>query len=89
MLSFPCNKCGLCCEKVGLADETKFLDRGDNMCRYYDESTKMCTIYETRPDVCRVDVKYAKSYSDSYSWEEFVELNAVSCRVLQILAVEK
>ncbi|HGE8300285.1 TPA: YkgJ family cysteine cluster protein [Serratia marcescens] len=81
-LSFPCSKCGLCCQQVNLAKETLFLDRGDGTCRYYDPASKGCRIYNERPDICRVDLQFALHYSHLYTWENFVELNLVVCRQL-------
>lgn len=81
--SFPCTQCGLCCKKVGLAPETRNLDRGDGACQYYDESSKGCSIYDTRPDICRVDRQYEINYSKTYQWDEFVAINLDVCRALQ------
>ena len=81
--AFPCNQCGLCCQHVHLADETQFLDRGDNICRHYSEASRCCTIYDNRPDICRVDRQYALHYASHYSWEEFVALNVEVCRQLE------
>ena len=83
LLSFPCSKCGLCCQHVGLAEETRFLDRGDGICRHYDVATKGCSIYEYRPDICRVDLQYILNYSQYYKWNEFVALNVQACEQLQ------
>jgi Fe-S-cluster containining protein len=81
---FPCSSCGLCCRKVGLALETKALDRGDGVCRHLDEDTRLCSIYATRPDICRVAQQYDLNYRQRYSWEEFVAINLAICHKLQI-----
>lgn len=81
--AFPCTQCGLCCQHVHLADETRFLDRGDGTCRHYNADSKQCTIYDERPDICRVDLQYALHYHRLYSWEEFVALNLQVCRQLE------
>lgn len=86
---FPCNQCGLCCQKVNLAPETQFLDRGDGICRHYDQLTKLCRIYEERPDICRVNLQFDRTYSQQYSWQEFVEANLAVCNVLQAQATQK
>ena len=83
MREFPCNKCGLCCQRVSLAAEVQFLDRGDGVCRYYDSAEKACSIYEVRPDVCRVDWLYSKGYSETHSWDDYVSLNVAVCNALQ------
>ncbi|WP_082779718.1 YkgJ family cysteine cluster protein [Acetobacter cerevisiae] len=80
---FPCTQCGLCCRHVHLAEQTRYLDRGDGACHYYDDANKHCLIYETRPDLCRVDQQYRMHYADQYSWEGFVDANIAVCRLLQ------
>ncbi|HCL3953838.1 MULTISPECIES: YkgJ family cysteine cluster protein [Pseudomonas] len=80
---FPCTRCGLCCQNVYLATETRFLDRGDGTCRHYNTSTKGCGIYKERPDICRVDRQYEMHYAQQYKWEEFVTLNLEVCTDLQ------
>ncbi|PKG96350.1 zinc/iron-chelating domain-containing protein [Pseudomonas sp. Choline-3u-10] len=81
---FPCSKCGLCCQKVNLAQQTRFLDRGDGTCRHYDTIQKICRVYDQRPDICRVDRQYAQHYASTYTWEQFVVANAEACRALQV-----
>jgi len=83
MQTFPCTQCGLCCQHVHLADETRFLDRGDGTCRHYSAASRQCTIYADRPDICRVDRQYALHYARLYNWEEFVALNVQVCRQLE------
>ncbi|MEI7333079.1 YkgJ family cysteine cluster protein [Pectobacterium versatile] len=80
--AFPCSQCGLCCQRVNLAQETRYLDRGDGTCRHYDAASKKCRIYHQRPDICRVDLQYQLNYIHLYSWEEFVALNLSVCRQL-------
>ncbi|QBH98636.1 YkgJ family cysteine cluster protein [Limnobaculum zhutongyuii] len=79
---FPCTQCGLCCQRVNLAQETRYLDRGDGFCRYYDVASKGCRIYHERPDICRVDRQYHLNYAHLYSWEEFIALNQAVCQQL-------
>ncbi|MCV9880422.1 YkgJ family cysteine cluster protein [Brenneria sp. KBI 447] len=80
--AFPCTQCGLCCQRVNLAQETRYLDRGDGTCRHYDPESKGCRIYHQRPAICRVDLQYQLNYIHLYSWEEFVALNLSVCRQL-------
>ncbi|EPO6706519.1 YkgJ family cysteine cluster protein [Pseudomonas aeruginosa] len=82
-LSFPCNQCGECCRRVHLLVETASLDRGDGICRHFDDDLKRCRIYQQRPDICRVDRQYELHYSHIMSWETFVELNQSACKTLQ------
>ncbi len=76
---FPCNGCGKCCRKVSNSPQTKWLDRGDSVCRHFDEDLNVCTIYEVRPLVCRVEDYYDSYLSDKISWSEFVKLNMEIC----------
>lgn len=83
MEKFNCSQCGLCCQRVNFAEETKFLDRGDGTCKHYDSETKNCSIYTTRPDICRVDKFYERHYKKTHSWDEYVVMNLAACRDLQ------
>lgn len=83
MSHFPCSQCGLCCQHVHLAEETRFLDRGDGTCRHYDTASRGCSIYAERPDICRVDRQYEVNYAQQYTWEDFVTLNLQACELLQ------
>ena len=82
MRRFPCFKCGRCCQLVGSAPETRFLDRGDGVCRFYSENDHLCSIYESRPEICRIDIQYAKYYSSQYQWDVFVRMNLDVCEKL-------
>ncbi|HHC6667723.1 TPA: YkgJ family cysteine cluster protein [Vibrio parahaemolyticus] len=82
LASFPCYSCGKCCSNVDLSQETKFLDRGDGICRHLNEDNKHCNIYESRPDICRVELQYLQNYSSTYTWEDFVEINLSICKTL-------
>ena len=80
---FPCTACGLCCKKVHLSEQTSWLNRGDGVCRYFDEQTNLCTIYEQRPLVCRVEEYYLQHLTQHYSWQEFVRINLEVCQRFQ------
>ncbi|WP_265490275.1 YkgJ family cysteine cluster protein [Mergibacter septicus] len=84
-LIFPCDQCGACCRHVDLSPETKELDRGDGICKYYNQQTKLCTIYANRPEICRVDKQYITHYKNQYSWQEFVVINLGICDILKKL----
>ena len=79
---FPCNGCGKCCRKVSNSPETKWLDRGDSVCRHFSEDRNSCTIYETRPLICRVEDYYDRYLSDKIHWDKFVKLNMEICHSL-------
>lgn len=83
LASFPCNQCGLCCQRVRESDETRYLDRGDGTCKHYDAAQHGCSIYDQRPDICRVDRQYTQRFAQHYSWTEFVALNSAVCDALQ------
>lgn len=80
---FPCTACGQCCRNVHLSEQTSFLNRGDGVCKNFDEVTNLCKIYDERPLVCRVKDYYDKYLSYDYSWNDFVELNLQVCSSLQ------
>ncbi|WP_037586064.1 YkgJ family cysteine cluster protein [Stenoxybacter acetivorans] len=80
---FPCNQCGQCCRHVHFSNETIYLNRGDGVCRYFDEASNLCTIYAQRPLICRVEDYYRIHYLKQYSWEQFIELNLTVCKTLQ------
>lgn len=88
MHSFPCTQCGLCCQQVHQALETRFLDRGDGTCKHYDNALRQCLIYDTRPEICRVDRQYILHYSKNMSWDAFVEANLNVCHQLQQAAIK-
>lgn len=83
MKEFPCTQCGLCCQHVDKAIETRALDRGDGTCKHYNSASKHCAIYEQRPDICRIDRQYEINYAEKMSWEYFVVLNIQACEALQ------
>lgn len=79
---FPCYACGQCCKNVDRSNETKFLDRGDGVCRNFNEENMLCNIYEDRPLVCRVEDYYKANLIDTYEWEDFVQINLEICKIL-------
>lgn len=82
-LQFPCERCGACCRNVDKAQETHSLDRGDGVCRHYDDQLKLCSIYESRPEICRVDYQFVTNYRTLMDWPTFVKLNLDACNRLQ------
>lgn len=79
---FPCNNCGKCCRKVNMSEETIYLDRGDGICKNFDEKTNLCLIYRQRPLICRVEDYYKKNLSKNIEWNEFVKINIKICEQL-------
>lgn len=80
---FDCDRCGLCCKKVGSSEVYKHMDRGDGICLYFNINTNLCTIYETRPLICRIDEAYEHSFKHLLHKEEYYTLNYLSCELLK------
>ena len=80
--SFPCNSCGKCCRRVNLSDSTNYLDRGDGVCRNFNEVSNLCNIYNDRPLICRVEDYYKTYLSDQIGWDDFVKINLDICEKL-------
>ena len=81
MNEFKCNKCGACCKHVDLNEESSFLDRGDGVCKYYDEKN-MCQIYDFRPEICRVEKMY-KKFKNQMTYEEYIKASYEACENLR------
>jgi Fe-S-cluster containining protein len=77
--AFPCNNCGACCKSIRLSPLTDWLDRGDGVCKHFDENQNTCTIYENRPEICNVRTMYEKHYKTEFDWSNFVAVNQKSC----------
>lgn len=82
---FPCNKCGACCRNIRNSDLTIVLDRGDGICKFYNDETKLCSNYDNRPAICRVTSYYQEHLSKEMSWENYLNLNIEACKKLQNL----
>ena len=41
---FKCDCCGLCCMNLNKSDLYDDLNRGDGVCKYFDEVSKLCSI---------------------------------------------
>ena len=80
---FECDKCGLCCMHINGKFVDFGLDRGDGVCRYFDDNTKLCLIYSQRPIICNVDEFYNSYYTGKMTKEEFYKLNYEGCRELK------
>lgn len=88
-LPFNCEKCGTCCRHIKGIKECEHLDRGDGVCKYYNEETKECKIYDFRPDICNVVKMYYKKYNKEMTWEEYVNKNKEGCKYLRELEGKK
>ncbi|MBE8954164.1 MAG: YkgJ family cysteine cluster protein [Quinella sp. 2Q5] len=83
---FDCSRCGACCRNIRRADFPHDLDRGDGVCKNFDEATNLCTVYATRPIFCNVDAWYEKFLANTMSREDFYALNHEACRRLNLTA---
>ena len=83
MSLFDCDRCGACCRNVHLSDLGAELNRGDGVCKNFDEATRLCKIYAERPIFCNVDAYYEKFLSRKMSRSEFHELNKKICHQLK------
>lgn len=79
---FPCTSCGKCCRQVGNHEHTRFLDRGDSVCRYLQLESNLCSIYEQRPIVCRVYDYHQQYLSHEITWYDFRQMNIEICSKL-------
>lgn len=80
---FKCDKCGLCCMRVGQSPIYKNLDRGDGVCRFFDDASKLCTIYENRPILCNIDKAYDHFFYEKMSRKQYYRMNYEACRRLK------
>jgi len=87
--AFPCNSCGACCQSIRLAPQTAWLDRGDGVCRHFDQLNARCGIYDRRPEVCNVRSMYEQHYRARMDWPAFVTLNLTACEQLRRDTIER
>ena len=80
---FECKKCGACCRSLAGFEGFEELDRGDGVCVNFDEKTNLCLIYDKRPLLCRVDKIYDEMFADRMTYEDYLNLNYDSCKVLR------
>ncbi len=83
MSNFPCNECGACCKSLKGIESFSELDRGDGVCKHFNDLTKRCSIYNERPLLCNIDKAYVTLFADQMSKEQYYEINIRSCNELQ------
>ena len=76
---FLCDCCGLCCKHLKGVELYKDLDRGDGVCKFFNEGNNLCNIYDERPDKCNVDKMYATYFKDMMTKKEYYEMNYSVC----------
>lgn len=81
--SFVCDCCGLCCMNLKKSEIYSDLDRGDGVCKFFDEKTRLCSIYSERPLKCNVDEMYETYFKSKLSKEVYYELNYNACKKLK------
>lgn len=81
---FKCTKCGVCCENLSLSSLYIKLDRGDEVCIYYDSKNKLCSIYNNRPIICNIDAMYKMYFYNEMSLENYYKLNYEFCNELKL-----
>lgn len=81
-MAFECDKCGLCCRRVGRFPFMKEYDRGDGVCKHLTDDN-LCAIYEDRPEVCNTGLLYERVYSRSMSREEYDAMNMMACHQIK------
>ena len=82
-MKFDCDMCGLCCRNVRRSFLQIDFDRGDGVCKNFDEKTKLCKIYKNRPLICNVDAYYEKFLTQIISREDFYKINYEVCAELK------
>ena len=80
---FQCDCCGLCCMHIDEFIINDGLNRGDGICKHFDENTHLCQIYENRPIICNVDEFYTSFLSSQISKDEFYSINYESCKQIK------
>ena len=78
---FKCDKCGEFCRNLHKSPLYKDLHDGDGVCRYLKGNE--CSIYENRPLICRIDDSYEVFFKQELSYEEYLQLNYESCKILK------
>ena len=83
MQAFICDCCGLCCMNISKSEIYSDLDRGDGVCKYFEEETKLCSIYSERPLKCNIDKMYEVYFKGTISKSEYYKLNYNACKKLK------
>lgn len=73
----------MCCQSLSANEIYKPLDRGDGVCKYYNEHEKLCSIYNDRPIICNVDKFYEIELKDKIDREKYYMTNYAACEKLK------
>ena len=77
---FICDCCGLCCKNLKNSALYYDLNRGDGVCKFFNEENNLCNIYNERPDKCNVDKMFELYFKELMSKEEYYESNYMACK---------
>ena len=80
---FHCDCCGLCCMNIDKSDLYSDLNRGDGICKYFDEQTHLCSIYDERPEKCNIDIANERLFKGVVTKEEYYKQNYLACKELK------
>lgn len=80
--AFNCWNCTACCRLCDKTEELKQYDRGDGTCINLT-TDNLCSIYENRPEICNTKRMYEKKWKSVMSWDKYVELSEVACKILE------
>lgn len=81
-MSFPCSRCGLCCQNIRNVELLRRYDRGDGVCVHYCKDAG-CLVYKDRPMACRIDEGYEVFAMAKMGIEDYYRENARVCNQLQ------
>lgn len=59
------------------------LDRGDGVCKYFDDDLRLCIIYDNRPLICNIDKMYDNVFQKEMTREEYYQRNYKACQELK------
>ena len=59
------------------------LNRGDGICKYFDEQTHLCSIYDERPEKCNIDKAHERLFKGVVTKEEYYKQNYLACKELK------
>lgn len=77
--AFPCIKCGICCKNLHKNNLYNLLNRGDGICKNFNEIKNLCNIYEKRPSICRI-MEIKKTLFQEMATKVYIQKNIEACR---------
>ncbi len=80
---FKCSRCGLCCRNINKVPDLKEFDDGNGVCIHLTENN-LCDIYYSRPDICNVEKMFEIKYKETFTREEYDQLNEEGCKSLRM-----